>query len=87
MTPDTYVAEAGLVGCEWEEWPLGLSTFDDPVWGMPGWEIRSRAQGEHPHTGRARGMGRGLQSGGTWKGENNSNINKRKYPLKKEKKN
>ena len=27
----TYVAEDGLVGHQWEEWPLGLREFDAPV--------------------------------------------------------
>ena len=26
-----YVAEDGLVGHQWEEWPLGLRVFDAPV--------------------------------------------------------
>jgi hypothetical protein len=33
MAPATYVAEDGLVGDQWEEWPLGLRVFDAPVWG------------------------------------------------------
>ena len=27
----TYVAEDGLVGLQWVEWPLGLKLFDAPV--------------------------------------------------------
>jgi hypothetical protein len=31
MTLVEYVAEDGLVGHHWEEWPLGLRDFDTPV--------------------------------------------------------
>ena len=31
MAPAAYVAEDGLVGHQWEEWPLGLRGFDAPV--------------------------------------------------------
>ena len=31
MAPALYVAEDGLVGHKWEEWPLVLLGFDGPV--------------------------------------------------------
>ena len=31
MALAAYVAEDGLVGRQWEEWPLGLRMFDAPV--------------------------------------------------------
>ena len=31
MALATYVAEDGLVGHQWVEWPLGLKLFDAPV--------------------------------------------------------
>jgi hypothetical protein len=31
MALATYVAEDGLVGHQWEEWPLGLRVFNAPV--------------------------------------------------------
>jgi hypothetical protein len=33
MAPATYVAEDGIVGHQWEEWPLGLRGFDVPIQG------------------------------------------------------
>ena len=30
MAPATYMAEGGLVGHQWEKWPLGLRVFDAP---------------------------------------------------------
>jgi hypothetical protein len=31
VAPAAYVAEDGVVGSQWEEWPLGLRVFDAPV--------------------------------------------------------
>ena len=36
MALATYVAEDGLVGHQWEEWPLGLRGFDFQSKGVPG---------------------------------------------------
>jgi hypothetical protein len=41
MALAAYVTEHGLVGHQWEEWPLGLRVFDAPVRGMPGREDQS----------------------------------------------
>ena len=69
MALATHVAEDGIVGHKWEEWPLGLRGLMPQCTGIGGWEDGSGWMGgEHLHRGSGRGWNRGVLEGRSGKG-------------------
>ena len=65
MAPDIYVAEDDLVRHQWEERPLVLCRFDDPVQGDAKGRVGvGGGVGDHPHIGKEEAGERGLGGGG-----------------------